>query len=208
MPTAVFWRPRAFRAWTSTRQSLPPRVQSDEEDVESRLERLEREHALVRFVGRAGSARSLAHAALPVRASHVPERVLRLAARDAEGGAQPRDRRAAGAALRRADRPPGGHRRAVRSRARRRARGGVLEPRRTGGRAALCARRIGAARPARAGAARERASEPGALGGRARAAHDLRPGHEDEPRVRGSRSRHAPTSARASSAARWTIRRA
>ncbi len=60
-------------------------VQIDEEEVESRLERLEREHALVRFVARARSPGPVAHAAVSIRAPHVPERVLRCAAGDAQG---------------------------------------------------------------------------------------------------------------------------
>ena len=52
---------------------------------------------------RARGAGPHAHAALPFRASHVPERVFRVAARDAQGGARPRGCRASGGAVRRAD---------------------------------------------------------------------------------------------------------
>ncbi len=68
---------------------------------------------------RAGDAEPRPDAALPVRSSHVSERLLRVAARDAQGGVEPGDRRAAGAALRRpALRLPRGDRDAVRGRAR------------------------------------------------------------------------------------------
>ncbi len=42
--------PRACRVWTSTRRSSPAALQLREDDVEDRLERLEREQALVQFV--------------------------------------------------------------------------------------------------------------------------------------------------------------
>ena len=71
-------------------------LQLDEEDVETRLERLEREHALVRFVRELETPNRSLTLQLSLRASHVSERLLRVAARDAQGGVEPGDRRAAG----------------------------------------------------------------------------------------------------------------
>ena len=73
--------PPAFRAWTSIRRSPRP-SSSRARKVESRLDRLEREHALVRFVGELEAPdRTLT---LHYRfAHHIPERVFRVAACDA-----------------------------------------------------------------------------------------------------------------------------
>ncbi len=129
-------------------------VQSDEEDVETRLERLEREHALVRFAGEL----------------EAPDRSLTLRYRFAhhmyQNACFDSLRATRKAALSRAiaerlvrrygeqTERPGGYRRALRGRARRRPRRRVLEPRGAGRRPALRARRIGAPGAARAGAAR------------------------------------------------------
>ncbi len=97
-------------------------VQADEEDVETRLERLEREHALVRFVGELEAPdRSLT---LRYRfAHHMYQNACFDSLRATRKAALSRaiaERMAARDGER--ERSPGGYRRALRSRARRRAR--------------------------------------------------------------------------------------
>ena len=72
---------------------LSRRSSVDEEEVEDRA-RAAGARARARAV-RAGSreSRPVADAAVPVRASHLSQRVLRLAAGDTAGGAEPRHRR-------------------------------------------------------------------------------------------------------------------
>ena len=150
MPIDACSPPPACRAWTSIRRSLAAVVQSGEEEVESRLDRLEREHALVRFVGELEAPdRTLT---LHYRfAHHMYQNAFFESLRATRKAAlEPRDRRAPGGSVRRADGASRRHRGAVRSRARRRARRRILEPRRPGCWTALRARRIGAPGAARA----------------------------------------------------------
>ena len=136
-------------------------LERPEEEVEDRLDRLEREHALVRFV----DEQEAPNRELTLRyrfAHHVYHNAFDdVAARDQAGGAEPRDRAAADRAARRAAlRLRRGHCAAARVGARERARRGVLEPGGAGGGAALRARRDRAARAARAGAARRQNRTP------------------------------------------------
>ena len=164
-------------------------VQSDEEDVEARLERLEREHALVRFAGELEAPdRSLtlryrfAHhmyqnacfdSLRATRKAALSRAIAeRMAARDGDES----DRLANIAVLFEV------------------ARDGVraaeyLEPGGPGGRASVRARRVGAPGAARPGASLERAGQRSASGRRARTAHDLRPGNQDEQGLRRRRGR-------------------
>ena len=159
---------------------------------------------------RARGAGSNADAALPLRASHVPERLLRVAAGDAQSGAEPRDRGAAGRSGT-ASSPSGLADIAV-----------LFEVARDGvraadfwNRAAQAAARLYAhdesARLAQRGLA---LLDRRAATVRARATAELAlqmtygAGDQDEQGIRGAGGRHAPTSARASCAGRSTIRRA
>ena len=164
-------------------------LQFDEEEVETRLERLEREHALVRYVGELECPdRSLtlhyrfAHHMYQnacfdsLRATRKAALSRAIAERLVQRYGNETDRLADLAVLFEVARD--GIRAAE-----------YLESRRRGGRATLCARRVGPPRPARARAPQDRAGEPGACGGRTWFADDLRAGRQDQPRLRCRRGR-------------------
>ena len=178
----------------------------DEDDVEDRLERLEREHAIVRFV----SEGETMDRALTLRyrfAHHVYQKAfyesLRVTRRAsyAKAIANQLVSRLTGGTVRMRRR----HRPAVRDRARERQGRGILQSRRAGGGAALRARRDRAARAARPEPAGLGATRAGAECGGAVAADDLRPRAEDQPRLRRFLKSVPPTRARAICAARWRI---